>query len=172
VVAFAPDGKTVLTGSHFGAHLWGLDGKQFSGFEIDGAIKSVAFAPDGNTVLVGYDGSKIAANLFDLQGNSIVTFSTDDPNHGEPYTITNTVAFSPDRRTIMVGSSRNNIQLFDSEGNSKENFNLADFLNYEEGSWTAVFSPDGTKIPVLMKMQLVYGTLRANCLWISRVMRP
>ena len=144
--AFAPDGKTVLTSSHFGAHLWDLDGKRIPGLEINGAVKSVAFAPDGNTVLVGYDGSKIAADLFDLQGNTIETFGTDDPNHGEPYTITNTVAFSPDGQTIMVCSSMNNIQLFNLEGNSKENFSLPDFLNFEEGSWTAVFSPDGTQI--------------------------
>lgn len=145
-VAFAPDGKTVLTGSYFGAHLWDLDGNRISGFEIKRAVKSVAFAPDGNSVLVGYDGSKFAADLFDLQGVSKAQFSTNDPNYGEPHTITNTVSFSPDGQTIMVCSSVNNIQLFDSEGNPKWDFDLPDLINFEEGSWTAAFSPDGTKI--------------------------
>jgi len=145
-VAFSSNGKTVLTGSNMGAYLWDLDGNRILGFEIVGAIKSVAFAPDGNSVLIGYDGAKYAANLFDLQGNTLATFSTNDPNYGEPYTITNTVAFSKDGQTIMVCSSVNNIQLFDLEGNLKDDFDLPDLVNFEEGTWSASFSPDGTKI--------------------------
>lgn len=145
-VSFSPDGKTVLTGSYLGAYLWDLNGIRHPEFEIKDDVKSVAFAPDGNAVLIGYNGSKSAADLFDLNGNSLATFSTNDPNFGEPYTITNTVAFSQDGETILICSSVNNIQLFDPEGTPKWDFKIPELVNFENGSWTASFSPDGKKI--------------------------
>lgn len=145
-VSFSPDGKTVLAGSYLGAYLWEVNGTRIPGFEITSSVKSVAFAPDGNSVLIGSDGSKGAAGLFDLNGSLKAGFSTSDPNFGEPYTITNTVAFSKDGQTVMICSSVNNIQLFDLEGIPKPDFKMDDLVNFESGDWSASFSPDGTKI--------------------------
>jgi len=145
-IAFAPDGQSILTGSSRGAHIWNLNGTRISDFEINHEVKAVAFAPDGNAVLIGYDGAKLAAELFDLQGNSMAIFSTDDANFGEPYTITNSVAFSEDGQTVLICSNVNGIQLFNPEGEKIEGFNLSSLTNFEEGSWKATISPDGTKI--------------------------
>ncbi|WP_296701730.1 toll/interleukin-1 receptor domain-containing protein [Algoriphagus sp.] len=145
-VSFSPDGNLVLAGSHLGAFIWNINGDRRQEFEIIGDIKSVAFSPDGTSVLIGYNGSKSAAGLFDLNGDLKSTFSTNDPNFGEPYTITNTVAFSNDGQTVMVCSSVNNIQLFDTNGNLKSDFKMPELINFENGSWNSTFSPDGTKI--------------------------
>ena len=54
-VAFAPDGKSVLTGSwDKTANLWSLDGKLLQTFQgHQDYISSVAFAPDSKSVLTG-----------------------------------------------------------------------------------------------------------------------
>ncbi|MCA6605260.1 MAG: hypothetical protein IM533_12505, partial [Pseudanabaena sp. M007S1SP1A06QC] len=71
-VAFAPDGKSLLTGSlDKTAKLWSIDGKLLQTFQgHQDSIRSVAFAPDGKSLLTG-SGDK-TAKLWDLDlGHSL-----------------------------------------------------------------------------------------------------
>src|SRR5208337_4535133 len=70
-VAFAPDGKLVLTGSDDGtARLWDVaSGRLTATLEHGGLVRSVAFASDGKAVLIGSDNG--TARLWDTTGKPI-----------------------------------------------------------------------------------------------------
>ena len=91
-VAFSPDGKTILTGSHDRtARLEdAATGRQVGQPMLhSGTVESVAFSPDGKTVLTGSGDN--AARLWDIaSGRSI---GQPLPHPGAVYA----VAFSPDR---------------------------------------------------------------------------
>ena len=63
-MAFAPDGRTILTGStDKTARLWdAATGREIRRLQGHGdVVTSVAFAPDGRTILTGSDGHDGAA---------------------------------------------------------------------------------------------------------------
>jgi Caspase domain/WD domain, G-beta repeat len=105
-MAFAPDGRTILTGSDDKtARLWdAATGREIRRLEGHGhQVTSVAFAPDGRTILTGAD----TARLWDAAtGREIRRFN----GHGQNVM---SVAFAPDGRTILTGSDDKTARLWD-----------------------------------------------------------
>jgi hypothetical protein len=96
-VAFAPDGKTALSGSHDNTlRLWDLaTGREIKKFEghLD-LVSSVAIAPDGKTALL--DSWDHSLRLWDLaSGREIRKFE----GHSR---VVNSVAFAPDGQTACA----------------------------------------------------------------------
>ena len=100
-VAFSPDSRFALTGSHDDtARLWNLTSSPITSQPLTGhlhSIKSVAFSPDGHLAATGsYDET---ARLWDLTKTPITSKLLN--SH------TNTVIaaiFSPDGRSVLTGS--------------------------------------------------------------------
>jgi hypothetical protein len=95
-VAFAPDGRTALSGGHTALELWDIaSGQQIRTFNHS-QVSSVAFAPDGRTALSG--SSDKTLELWDVaSGHAIRTFT----GHSG---FVSSVAFAPDGRTALSGS--------------------------------------------------------------------
>jgi hypothetical protein len=131
-VAFAPDGRTALSGSdNKKLKLWDLSSGQeirtFTGHS--GNVTSVAFAPDGRTALSGSLDTTV--KLWEVAtGREILTFVG---HAGSVYT----VAFAPDGRTALSGSNHSEIKLWDvSTGQVIRSFNAF-------GVFALAFGPDG-----------------------------
>jgi WD40 repeat protein len=74
-VAFAPDGKTILTGNSDGtARLWdiqtGQELRRFTGHAS--AVEAVAYSPDGQYVLTGSDDG--TARLWDVDYHQTIRY--------------------------------------------------------------------------------------------------
>jgi hypothetical protein len=107
-VAFAPDGRTALSGSQDGTlKLWDIaTGKEIRTFTgHSNWVTSVAFAPDGRTALSGsYDNT---LKLWEVAaGKEIRTFTG---HSGE----VESVAFAPDGRSALSGSRDGSLKLWD-----------------------------------------------------------
>jgi hypothetical protein len=105
-VAFAPDGKSLLTGSwDKTAKLWSIDGKLLQTFQgHQDYVYSVAFAPDGKSLLTGSgDGT---AKLWGIDGKLLQTF------RGHQSFVTS-VAFAPDGKSLLTGSGDKTAKLWD-----------------------------------------------------------
>jgi WD40 repeat protein len=136
-VAFAPDGRTVITGSDDNtARLWdattGTEIRRFEGH--DSPVNAVAFAPDGRTVITGSDDN--TARLWDTTtGTEIERFE----GHGKSVTA---VAFAPDGRTVITGSDDNTARLWDAATGTE----IGRFEGH--GNWVSAvaFAPDGKTV--------------------------
>ncbi|MFZ4701914.1 MAG: WD40 repeat domain-containing protein [Candidatus Methylumidiphilus sp.] len=96
-VAFAPDGKTLLTGSRDNtAKLWNaITGIELRQMQHAASVNAVAFSPDGKTVLTGSNDT--TARLWDAAtGTELRRLQHDEE--------VNEVAFSPDGKTVLTGS--------------------------------------------------------------------
>jgi WD40 repeat protein len=132
-VAFAPDGKRVLSGSADGtARLWDAEtGRQLQVFTGHAAgIVGVAFSPDGRRVATASDDRSV--RLWDAEtGKELARFD----GHTQ---VLKTVAFSPDGRRLLSCGDDNTMRLWDVEGR-------AELRRFDHPSWVrcAAFSPDG-----------------------------
>jgi WD40 repeat protein/uncharacterized caspase-like protein len=136
-VAFAPDGKQVVTGSYdHTARLWDVQsGKELRAFtgHADG-VDSVAFAPDGKQVLTG--GGDNTARLWDVQsGKELRTFT----GLSSPVT---SVTFSPDGKQVLAGGLRNGARLWDVQSGKE----LRAFTGHDTSVDSVAFSPDGKQV--------------------------
>jgi WD40 repeat protein len=135
-VAFAPDGKTLASGSLDGTlRLWDLaTGKEAATCRWDKAvITSVAFAPDGKTVAVG-GGGKGDVKLWDTSsGKDVRTMG------GHSKAVFG-IAFSPDGKHLTSGSQDCTVKVWD-VSTGKEVFNLEGHRGL--GVCGVAFSPDG-----------------------------
>ncbi len=107
-VAFSPDGKTVLTGSHDNtARLWDGATGQPTGppMEHPDSVRSAVFSPDGKTVLTVCDDGNV--RLWD----SVTSRQVGQPlaQSGELYS----VAWRPDGKAFVTGGVRVGAQLWD-----------------------------------------------------------
>ncbi|MEO6330405.1 MAG: hypothetical protein ABIO55_15830 [Ginsengibacter sp.] len=125
-VAFSSDGKKILTGCRDSiARLWrwNVNDTAVKQFKGNISITSVGFSRDGKTILIGTrDGT---TRLSNIDGTIRQDFK------GQPGFI-NSVAFSPDEKKILAGSS-----LWDIDGSLLSNF---------PGVTVSAFSPDGKTI--------------------------
>jgi len=133
-VAFSPDGKLALSGSHDNTlRLWdvatGRELRTFTGHSGD--VSSVAFSPDGKLALSGSDDQTL--RLWEVETGKEIRIFT-----GHSYSV-NSVAFSPDGRFALSGSDDKTLRLWDvTTGNS-----LRTFTGHYGNVNSVAFSPDG-----------------------------
>ena len=132
-VAFAPDGKTMVTGSaDTTVRLWdvatGAEIRRFTG--ITDTVYAVAFAPDGKTVLAG--GYDHTARLWDVAtGAELRRFAGPEKVAA--------VAFSPDGKWVLTGSADGVARLWDAGTGAL----VRQFAGMSGFVFGAAISPDG-----------------------------
>src|SRR6185312_6308948 len=108
-VAFAPDGRAVLSGGGTSLKLWDVATGQlvrtFVDHSADTNVFSVAFSPDGRSVLSGSADKTL--KLWELAtGRLVRTFEGHSDGVGH-------IAFSPDGRTVVSNSRDKIVRLWD-----------------------------------------------------------
>jgi WD40 repeat protein len=118
-VAFAPDDKSVVTGSWDNtAKLWSIDGRLLQTFQgHQDSVTSVAFSPDGKSIVTGSIDQ--TAKLWSIDGRLLQTFQG---HQSRVYS----VAFAPDGKSIVTGSLDETAQLW----NIDLDFSLKRSCNY------------------------------------------
>jgi WD40 repeat protein/serine/threonine protein kinase len=139
-VAFAPDGKTVLTGSDdHAARRWSVDSGRLLGEPLQHAhgVHAVAVSPDGKTLLTGSgDFTSGEARLWLAATGKAV---------GEPLRHQAGVAalaFSPDSKAVLTGSQDGTARLWSAE----TGLPLSNSLRHQGALTGVAFSPDGRMV--------------------------
>jgi len=143
-VAFSPDGKTALSGSHDGTVKWwdlstgrvlkSLDGHSYY-------VSSVAFSPEGKTALSGSEDNTV--KWWDLSTGRVIKSLDDHSDH------VRSVAFSPDGKTALSGSDDKTVKWWD----LSKGWKWSDLLpsgrviksleGHPSSVYSVAFSPDG-----------------------------
>jgi WD40 repeat protein len=133
-VAFAPDGRTALSGSADNTiKLWdvatGREIRRFAGHRS--LVFSVSFAPDGRTALSGSADKTL--KLWDVAtGREIQRFT----GHSD---VVHSVAFAPDGRTALSGSADKTLKLWEVASGRE----LRSFTGHSDWVHSVAFAPSG-----------------------------
>ena len=137
VVAFSPDGRTLVTGGDGNsAQLWDIrSGTPLSKPLMHSRwIETVAFSPDGKTVLTG-SGDR-TARLWDARSGTRLV----GPLLHNDWVLA--VAFSPDGKTVLTASADCTARIWDARSGTP----LAKLLTHKGWVSAVAFSPDGNTI--------------------------
>ncbi|MCY3734967.1 MAG: Ig-like domain-containing protein [Gemmatimonadaceae bacterium] len=137
VVAFSPDGSTLVSGSGHssgGIELWDLStGTRSATLHPRAWVKYMAISPDGGTLASGT--SVPGIELWDLETGTRTTLLEGQTSPGT------SISFSPDGATLVSGEEDGSVRLWDLAGGT----NTATFKHEEEAS-SVSFSPDGATV--------------------------
>lgn len=134
-VAFAPDGKTLASGSQEGTvKLWDVATRRALATLKGGAgnVASIAFAPDGKVLAVGSTDGTI--KLWDVATRRQVAALK---GHSKWVT---SVVFAPDGKTLASGARDGAVKLWGLVGTHQE---LATFRGPADWVYSVAFAPDG-----------------------------
>jgi WD40 repeat protein len=110
-VAFSPDGKRVVSGSHdMTIRIWDVESGQVVVGPLEGHtsyVSSVAFSPDGKRIVSGSDDRTI--RIWDVESGQVV-----GPLEGHTDYVSS-VAFSPDGKRVVSGSYNKTIRVWNLE---------------------------------------------------------
>ncbi len=165
-IDLSPDGKTLALGSEDATvRLWRANsGKQAHSLRAhQGAVQEVAFSPDGTVVAsAGVDGQVL---LWDAKaGKGLAALETSTSG----MTVANSVDFSPDGRTLALGTGQHNpyggmsyvsIQLWDLATATQ-----AAVIELDQPVVKVLFSPDGSLLATghsdgILRLWDVSGTM-------------
>ena len=144
-VTFAPDGKTLATGSDdYTVRLWEVESGTLktSLKGHTGQVSSVVFSPDGKTIASASWDSTV--RLWEVESGTpkaILEGHTDRIN---------SVAFSPDGKTIASGSDDHTVRLWDVESGAQK----ASIEGHTNRVSSVAFAPDGK---TLASVSWAYG---------------
>jgi WD40 repeat protein len=141
--AFSPDGKIIAAGLSGGKimlfDLASGDTIRITDGHADG-VYAISFSPDGNTFISGSADQTI--KLWDTASGDLIKTFNARSGEANPKTYraeVNSVAFSPDGRTVISGLSDNTIKLWElTSGNL-----LKTFKGHSNSVESVTFSPDG-----------------------------
>lgn len=149
-VAFAPDGKRLVTGGWGGtARVWDAEsGEELVAIPTGGDhVFAVAFSPDGKHVATGTNDPPHYVKIWDAETGALVRVlpGAEDLAEGKPLPghkdAVLSVVYSRDGKRLLTSSYDNTARLWDLEtGNSQA------FQGHESWVWSAVFSPDEKRI--------------------------
>jgi len=139
-VLFSPDGKQILLGSDKTINLRDISSDQdIKIFKFNSSIHTIAFSPNGKQILVDY-GYRVY--LLDVEsGNVIKSFEGHSGWNRYSNDGVRSVAFSPDGRQALSGSSDTTVKLWD-VASGKE---IKTFSGHSNNVIFVAFSPDGKK---------------------------
>lgn len=148
VVAFSPDGETVVTGNRQGVvWKWRLaDGEMLAEFErpddktgVDIWIKSLVFSPDGSILVTGYiDGMVTLRDYPSGDIRHVLELTTN-------YEGARSIAFSPDGTLLAVSNARENGEAAVRLWRVSDGIELRTLTGHTKSGVTCVaFSPDGS----------------------------
>ncbi|WP_245936104.1 nSTAND1 domain-containing NTPase, partial [Streptomyces cahuitamycinicus] len=145
-VAFAPDGRTVVSGSADGTvRLWDVstpDRPTLLGEPVpahDGAVHSVAFAPDGRTLATG--GEDDMVRLWDIRG-PVGVRPIGPALRGHTDAVTS-VAFARGGRLLATGSEDATVRLWQVDVRTRPVPAGAPLTGHHEPVNAVAFAPDG-----------------------------
>lgn len=135
-IAFAPDGKKILTGhSHNNAYLYDIKGQEIAILKHKGWVNSVTFSADGKKILTASDDFK--ARLWDLAGTELTEFPNPQGNENK---YVHVAKFSPDSQLIVTGGNDGMLRIWKPTGQKLFEFKA------ERVIYDMAISADATKL--------------------------
>ena len=128
-VAFAPEGRTLASGSAEGIRVWDLETRTGTATNLSGGATAVALSPDGGTLASANPEGEV--QLLDLASDQVVATLS---GHTPPI---RSLAFSPDGALLAAGAA-DAIRLWDLAAQTSS------LLPVEAAA--VAFSPDGTRL--------------------------